>query len=704
MDWGSFYLLAMKNKKPLIFILFLILNFLPQVFVLISQPDNLMNWYLTDDAFYYFKTAQNIAEGSGITFDGLAPTNGFHPLWMIVCVPVFALARVNLFLPLRVIAAIQILMNAASGYLLYLIFSKNISEATAWIVAIFWMFFPPIHEITTKSGLETGLNVFMLTAFLYTFSKLSSGGNDEDGFWEILWVGVCGAGVLLSRLDNIFILIMAGVWLVFQGKRIRNISQVDFLLILVSATASFFFRLESTKNIFNYLSFLYLLIGFSLVIKPTFLYLFHCYESDPQKSAIMYLFKPFLAISLSSGLIFLILSFLHDYLHVINGFPRSAVVIDWIISLFFIGGYHLYLRRKGLVNGPNREDVSLKNNWRIWTSRAVGYFSPISITLIIYLIFNSHYAGTAMPVSGQIKRWWGTLPNTVYGQPIRTFTGVITELFDPIRERGPFWLLMQPLGYAVNKLKAFLGYSQVEIMLGHGSALFIAGIIILVVAFLFFGKQSGKSRKYATTLTLFPIFTGTFFHAMSYKSTGYLHAKSWYWIGEMILIVLFLSIVLSILIEIVEKRSWGKKFISISTFLVCGALWGGFSLSILQQLPHNGQVPLEYDIEGEVQFISSQTEPGDVIGMTGGGLTAYFVPDRTIINLDGLINSADYFRRLQDGEVSEYLIENNMKYVYGEELIFLDSDPYRWIFADTLSVLEKGPYFYLYAYQPFITP
>ena len=129
-----------------------------------------------------------------------------------------------------------------------------------------------------------------------------------------------------------------------------------------------------------------------------------------------------------------------------------------------------------------------------------------------------------------------------------------------------------------------------------------------------------------------------------------------------------------------------------------------FSVSILRQFPLNGQVPLEYNIDWELQFIDSQTEPGDVIGMTGGGLTAYFIPDRTIINLDGLINSEDYFRKLQDGEVTEYLAENNVKYIYGEELVLLDSDPYRWIFTDTLTALEKGPFFYLYSYQPIVTP
>ncbi len=693
----------MKNKKLIIFVIFLILNFIPQIFVLISKPDNLLNWYLTDDAFYYFKTAQNIAEGNGITFDGLAPTNGFHPLWMVICVPVFALAKYDLFLPLRVLAAIQIFMNAASGYLLFMIFSEKISKTTAWAVAIFWMFFPPIHEITTKLGLETGLNAFMLIAFIYFLSKLSWSEDNKANFQEILWVGLCGAGVLLSRLDNIFLLIMAGMWLVFHGKQINNISQIDFLLILFSATASFFFRLLSNENIFDYVPFLYFLISFSLVIKPTLLYLFRCYEPDNEKTAIRFFINTLSAISISSGLIFIMLFIFHDTLHVLQGFPRSAVVIDWVLSLVLIGGHHLYHRIRYSVNGSKQEDVSLNTNWRIWMSRALSYFSPISITLIIYLIINYRYAGTMMPVSGQIKRWWGTLPNTIYGQPIITFAGVIKGLFDPNRERGPFWLFTQLLDFTASKLKAFFGYSQAENMFDQIYIVIIMAVIILTFVNLLIRKQSGKFKKYIRNLALLPLFSGGLFHAMFYKSTGYLHAKGWYWIGEMILIILLSGILLTIFLEMIEERSLGKKLVSIFTFFVCSTLWGVFSVSILQQFPLNGQVPLEYDIDGEVQFIRSQTEPGDVIGMIGGGVTAYFLPERTILNLDGLINSADYFRKLQDGKTTEYLVENNVRYIYGKELVLLDSDPYRWIFTETLTVLEKGPFFNLYSYQPVVT-
>ncbi|HEY2882771.1 MAG TPA: hypothetical protein VGJ15_10065, partial [Pirellulales bacterium] len=45
-----------------------------------------------DDSYYYLKTAANAQAGYGFSFDRINPTNGFHPLWMGLLVP---LAQVN---------------------------------------------------------------------------------------------------------------------------------------------------------------------------------------------------------------------------------------------------------------------------------------------------------------------------------------------------------------------------------------------------------------------------------------------------------------------------------------------------------------------------------------------------------------------------------------------------------------------------------
>ena len=41
-----------------------------------------------DDAAYYLGVARNVAAGHGSTFTGLLETNGYHPLWMLLLVPV----------------------------------------------------------------------------------------------------------------------------------------------------------------------------------------------------------------------------------------------------------------------------------------------------------------------------------------------------------------------------------------------------------------------------------------------------------------------------------------------------------------------------------------------------------------------------------------------------------------------------------------
>ena len=95
--------------------LILLLN----VVILFSHQSVVLNWFNTDDAFYYFKVAQNIVEGQGVSFDGIARTNGYHPLWLIVLLPIFVLARFDLIIPLRLVIGLQLVLGIASALLLY---------------------------------------------------------------------------------------------------------------------------------------------------------------------------------------------------------------------------------------------------------------------------------------------------------------------------------------------------------------------------------------------------------------------------------------------------------------------------------------------------------------------------------------------------------------------------------------------------------
>lgn len=92
----------------------------------------------------------------------------------------------------------------------------------------------------------------------------------------------------------------------------------------------------------------------------------------------------------------------------------------------------------------------------------------------------------------------------------------------------------------------------------------------------------------------------------------------------------------------------------------------------------------EADYLAEIRDVELHTLPKTKIGMTGGGLVAYFIQNRTVVNLDGLINSAEYFNAMKTGKATEFLDAIPLDYVYGKPYVLLESDPYDEIFANRL--------------------
>ena len=70
-----------------------------------------------DDAYYYFEIASRIADGQGSTFDGISETNGYHPLWMAICVIPYLLG-VEGMAAVRVLLTVQVLLYGASLWVL----------------------------------------------------------------------------------------------------------------------------------------------------------------------------------------------------------------------------------------------------------------------------------------------------------------------------------------------------------------------------------------------------------------------------------------------------------------------------------------------------------------------------------------------------------------------------------------------------------
>ena len=64
--------------------------FLARLLVALQDLNTLLALNIPDDAFYYFKIAENVASGRGSSFDGFQPTNGYQPLWLCLLTPLFS--------------------------------------------------------------------------------------------------------------------------------------------------------------------------------------------------------------------------------------------------------------------------------------------------------------------------------------------------------------------------------------------------------------------------------------------------------------------------------------------------------------------------------------------------------------------------------------------------------------------------------------
>jgi hypothetical protein len=68
-----------------------------------------------DDVFFYLVIAARVLAGEGFSFDGLVPTNGFHPLWMVVLLAIGAVTpprSLGFFIALQAVLAAATLAAA----------------------------------------------------------------------------------------------------------------------------------------------------------------------------------------------------------------------------------------------------------------------------------------------------------------------------------------------------------------------------------------------------------------------------------------------------------------------------------------------------------------------------------------------------------------------------------------------------------------
>lgn len=202
--------------------------------------------YLAADSFYYLSIANRSLDAPFFTFDGIHPTNGFHPLWQIYlergffC---FGLEGANQIW----FAAISgiVLVSLGTGFFALALLRVTRRPALALLGAVpglFYLVVPLLDphygsQWSFSNGMETPLSVllFGLLAFVL-FDRESLRPKSRLG--PLVVISAILTLITLSRLDDIFLFAPFLLYLALSGEtrsrafqRISAMSTLPFLAI-----------------------------------------------------------------------------------------------------------------------------------------------------------------------------------------------------------------------------------------------------------------------------------------------------------------------------------------------------------------------------------------------------------------------------------------------------------------------------------------
>jgi len=125
--------------------------------------------------------------------------------------------------------------------------------------------------------------------------------------------------------------------------RNRYILLFDLLVIVASVFGAFAVRFELGEVFFYYLPMAYWMIGVALILKPLTFYFFGLYRRMWSYASVQELKLVFFAVTASSVLVSTVMVIL-GAAKVFNGLSRGILVIDWLFTLFLVGGVRFMIR------------------------------------------------------------------------------------------------------------------------------------------------------------------------------------------------------------------------------------------------------------------------------------------------------------------------------------------------------------------------
>jgi hypothetical protein len=178
-------------------------SFVLRLFLINQDISVLLNKFLADDTYYYYALAKNIVNGHGIVFNYGITTNGFHPLYVLILVPIFKLLYpLGVNLPIYASLFIITIFSIGTSIFLYLIVSKLLNKEAGLLAAFIWLFNPYVLFVSLM-GMETPIQIFFIS--LLTYFIVTKGSETQFSTRESVIIGILIGTIFLSRMDGVFV-------------------------------------------------------------------------------------------------------------------------------------------------------------------------------------------------------------------------------------------------------------------------------------------------------------------------------------------------------------------------------------------------------------------------------------------------------------------------------------------------------------------
>jgi hypothetical protein len=223
-------------------LLVLLVALLPRLWI-VAQPIPLqLTKSLPDDAYYYFLTAQHIVAGEGPSVDGMNPSNGWHPLWMLVTTGVYALPYTDLDTPVRLIVGLGAVCDTLVAVALYLGARRFIGEAALVAGLVYAVNAMPILQAV--NGLETGLGALCIALAWITTLAFSTQPTPRRAILVGIVYGLC----FLARTDLALIVVWLGLVLLAALFRRPDRLRLAFTIAITGLIVILPWLLWNTAN------------------------------------------------------------------------------------------------------------------------------------------------------------------------------------------------------------------------------------------------------------------------------------------------------------------------------------------------------------------------------------------------------------------------------------------------------------------------